>query len=112
MIGTHQIVNRKINFKNLGLLIVDEEQKFGVSIKEKLRAFKTNVDVLALTATPIPRTLQFSLMSARDMSIISTPPPNRFPIQTEVIRFNESYIREARIRGSKGGTNLFYTQSN
>ena len=95
LIGTHQIVNRKINFKNLGLLIVDEEQKFGVSIKEKLRAFKTNVDVLALTATPIPRTLQFSLMSARDMSIISTPPPNRFPIQTEVIRFNESYIREA-----------------
>ena len=79
----------------MGLLIVDEEQKFGVSIKEKLRAFKTNVDVLALTATPIPRTLQFSLMSARDMSIISTPPPNRFPIQTEVIRFNESYIREA-----------------
>jgi transcription-repair coupling factor (superfamily II helicase) len=79
----------------LGLLIVDEEQKFGVSIKEKLRAFKTNVDVLALTATPIPRTLQFSLMSARDMSIISTPPPNRFPIQTEVIRFNENYIREA-----------------
>ncbi len=95
LIGTHQIVNRKINFKNLGLLIVDEEQKFGVSIKEKLRAFKTDVDVLALTATPIPRTLQFSLMSARDMSIISTPPPNRFPIQTEVIRFNESYIREA-----------------
>ena len=72
MIGTHQVVNRKINFKNLGLLIVDEEQKFGVSIKEKLRAFKPNVDVLALTATPIPRTLQFSLMSARDMSIIST----------------------------------------
>jgi transcription-repair coupling factor (superfamily II helicase) len=95
LIGTHQVVNRKINFKNLGLLIVDEEQKFGVSIKEKLRAFKTNVDVLALTATPIPRTLQFSLMSARDMSIISTPPPNRFPIQTEVIRFNENYIREA-----------------
>mgnify|MGYP001235728387 CR=1 FL=1 len=95
LIGTHQIVNRKINFKNLGLLIVDEEQKFGVSIKEKLRAFKANVDVLALTATPIPRTLQFSLMSARDMSIISTPPPNRFPIQTEVIRFNDNYIREA-----------------
>ena len=95
LIGTHQIVNRKVNFKNLGLLIIDEEQKFGVSIKENLRAFKTNVDVLALTATPIPRTLQFSLMSARDMSIISTPPPNRFPIQTEVIRFNEDYIREA-----------------
>ena len=95
LIGTHQVVNRKINFKNLGLLIVDEEQKFGVSIKENLRAFKTNMDVLALTATPIPRTLQFSLMSARDMSIISTPPPNRFPIQTEVIRFDENYIREA-----------------
>jgi len=95
LIGTHQIVNRKINFKNLGLLIVDEEQKFGVSIKENLRVFKANVDVLTLTATPIPRTLQFSLMSARDMSIISTPPPNRFPIQTEVIRFNENYIREA-----------------
>ena len=95
LIGTHQVVNRKINFKNLGLLIVDEEQKFGVSIKENLRAFKTNVDVLALTATPIPRTLQFSLMSARDMSVISTPPPNRFPIQTEVIRFDENFIREA-----------------
>ncbi len=95
LIGTHQIVNRKINFKNLGLLIVDEEQKFGVSIKENLRAFKANVDVLSLTATPIPRTLQFSLMSARDMSIISTPPPNRFPIQTEVIRFEENFIRDA-----------------
>ena len=108
LIGTHQIVNRKINFKNLGLLIVDEEQKFGVSIKENLRALKTNVDVLALTATPIPRTLQFSLMSARDMSIISTPPPNRFPIQTEVIRFNENYIREAIDFEVKRGGQIYF----
>ena len=111
LIGTHQVVNRKINFKNLGLLIVDEEQKFGVSIKENLRALKPNVDVLALTATPIPRTLQFSLMSARDMSIISTPPPNRFPIQTEVIRFDENYIREAIEFEVQRGGQIYFIQN-
>tara|TARA_Y100000741_G_scaffold313622_1_gene258680 strand:- start:1107 stop:2273 length:1167 start_codon:yes stop_codon:yes gene_type:complete len=96
IIGTHQIVNN-ILFKDLGLLIVDEEQKFGVSVKEKLRNLKVNVDVLTLTATPIPRTLQFSLISARDLSIITTPPPNRHPIQTEIIRFDENIIKEAII---------------
>jgi transcription-repair coupling factor (superfamily II helicase) len=95
IIGTHQIVNNKINFNDLGLLIVDEEQKFGVSIKEKLKNIKENIDVLTLSATPIPRTLQFSLMAARDLSIINTPPPNRYPISSEVIRFNETTIRDA-----------------
>ena len=95
IIGTHQIVNNKINFNDLGLLIVDEEQKFGVSIKEKLKNIKENIDVLTLSATPIPRTLQFSLMAARDLSIINTPPPNRYPISSEVIRFNENTIRDA-----------------
>ncbi len=97
LIGTHQIANKSVQFKDLGLLIVDEEQKFGVSVKERIRSLKTNIDVLSLTATPIPRTLQFSLMSARDLSIISTPPPNRYPIDSEVIRFNESLIRDAII---------------
>nr|MBC8398104.1 transcription-repair coupling factor [Flavobacteriales bacterium] len=95
IIGTHQIVNNSINFNNLGLLIVDEEQKFGVSIKEKLKNIKENIDVLTLSATPIPRTLQFSLMAARDLSIINTPPPNRYPISSEVIRFSETIIRDA-----------------
>ena len=95
IIGTHQIVNKSINFKDLGLLIVDEEQKFGVSIKEKLKNIKENVDVLTLSATPIPRTLQFSLMAARDLSIINTAPPNRYPISSEVVRFSESIIRDA-----------------
>lgn len=95
LIGTHRIVNKDIQFKDLGLLIVDEEQKFGVSVKEKLKQIKVNVDTLTLTATPIPRTLQFSLMGARDLSIINTPPPNRYPIQTEVYEFNEDIIREA-----------------
>ena len=95
LIGTHQLVNKTVKFKDLGLLIVDEEQKFGVAVKEKLRDLKTNVDVLTLSATPIPRTLQFSLMAARDLSVISTPPPNRYPIESEVVRFNESLIRDA-----------------
>ncbi len=95
IIGTHQLVNKNINFKDLGLLIVDEEQKFGVSIKEKLKNIKENVDVLTLSATPIPRTLQFSLMAARDLSIINTPPPNRYPISSEVVRFSETIIRDA-----------------
>ena len=95
IIGTHKLIGKQIQYKDLGLLIVDEEQKFGVSVKEKLKQIKTNVDTLALTATPIPRTLQFSLMGARDLSIINTPPPNRQPIITEVHTFNESIIQEA-----------------
>ncbi|MGF7141450.1 transcription-repair coupling factor [Roseimarinus sediminis] len=95
IIGTHRLVGKDVKFKDLGLLIIDEEQKFGVSVKEKLKRLKINVDTLTLTATPIPRTLQFSLMGARDLSIIQTPPPNRYPIVTEVHGFNEAIIREA-----------------
>lgn len=95
VIGTHRIVSKDIRFKNLGLLIIDEEQKFGVSVKEKLRQLRANVDTLTLTATPIPRTLQFSLMGARDLSIINTPPPNRYPVQTELHAFNEDLIKES-----------------
>lgn len=95
LIGTHRIVGKDVKFKDLGLLIIDEEQKFGVSVKEKLRQMKVNVDTLTMTATPIPRTLQFSLMGARDLSSITTPPANRYPVQTEVERFNPDIIREA-----------------
>jgi transcription-repair coupling factor (superfamily II helicase) len=95
LIGTHRIISKDIEFKDLGLLVIDEEQKFGVAAKEKLREIKVNVDTLTLTATPIPRTLQFSLMGARDLSVINTPPPNRYPIQTEIHSFNEDIIREA-----------------
>ena len=108
IIGTHQLVNNKINFKNLGLLIVDEEQKFGVSVKEKIRSLKENIDVLTLTATPIPRTLQYSLMSARDLSIINTPPQNRFPIESSVISFNEEIIKDAiNFEINRGGQVFF-----
>lgn len=95
LIGTHRILGKDVKFKDLGLLIIDEEQKFGVSVKEKLRQLKVNVDTLTMTATPIPRTLQFSLMGARDLSVIQTPPPNRYPIQTEVHTFNEEVIADA-----------------
>jgi len=95
LVGTHRSISKDVQFKDLGLLIIDEEQKFGVSVKEKLKQLKVNVDSLTLTATPIPRTLQFSLMGARDLSNISTPPPNRYPIQTEVHRFGAEIIREA-----------------
>ncbi len=95
LIGTHQIVNSSVTFKDLGLLIVDEEQKFGVSVKEKIKSLKAEIDVLTLTATPIPRTLQFSLMAARDLSVISTPPPNRYPIESRVVRFDQEIIRDA-----------------
>jgi len=95
VIGTHRLVSKDVKFKDLGILIIDEEQKFGVSVKEKLKRFKINVDTLTLTATPIPRTMQFSLMGARDLSIMSTPPPNRFPIITELHTFNEDLIRES-----------------
>ncbi|MFP4023804.1 MAG: transcription-repair coupling factor [Thiohalospira sp.] len=95
IIGTHRLVGKEIKFKDLGLLIIDEEQKFGVTVKEKLKNLKINVDTLTLTATPIPRTLQFSMMGARDLSIINTPPPNRYPIITELHTFNEDIIKEA-----------------
>ncbi len=95
LIGTHKLVGKTVEFKDLGLLIIDEEQKFGVATKEKLRQMKTNVDTLTLTATPIPRTLQFSLMGARDLSVIQTPPPNRYPIQTELHTFSPEVITEA-----------------
>ena len=108
VIGTHQLINKNIVYKNLGLLIVDEEQKFGVAVKDKLKTIKENVDTLTLTATPIPRTLQFSLMAARDLSIIKTPPPNRHPIETNVIRFSEEIIRDAiRYEITRGGQIFF-----
>nr|WP_321414891.1 transcription-repair coupling factor [uncultured Allomuricauda sp.] len=108
IIGTHQLVNKNVKFKDLGLLIVDEEQKFGVSVKEKLRSIKENVDVLTLTATPIPRTLQFSLMAARDLSVINTPPPNRYPIESHVIRLNEDIIRDAVSYEIQRGGQVFF----
>ncbi|MCF6349861.1 MAG: transcription-repair coupling factor [Flavobacteriaceae bacterium] len=108
IIGTHQLVNPKIKFKDLGLLIIDEEQKFGVNVKDKLKTIKENVDTLTLTATPIPRTLQFSLMAARDLSIIATAPPNRHPIDSNVIRFKEEIIRDAvQYEVSRGGQVFF-----
>ncbi len=95
IIGTHALVSNKIKYKDLGLMIIDEEQKFGVSVKEKLKVIRKNIDTLTLTATPIPRTLQFSLINERDLSVINTPPPNRHPIETQVIRFDENLIRDA-----------------
>ena len=108
IIGTHQLVSKNILYKDLGLLIVDEEQKFGVSIKEKLRTLKSNIDVLTLTATPIPRTLQFSLMSARDLSIISTPPPNRHPIESQLIKFDNNIIRESILYEIQRGGQIYF----
>ena len=108
IIGTHKIIGKDVKFKDLGLLIIDEEQKFGVGVKDKLKTFKENIDTLTLTATPIPRTLQFSLMGARDLSVISTPPPNRYPVQTEVHTFDEELIRDAvRNELSRGGQVFF-----
>ncbi len=111
LIGTHQLAGEKVKFKDLGLLIVDEEQKFGVSVKDKLKTIKENVDTLTLTATPIPRTLQFSLMAARDLSTINTPPPNRYPIQTNVIRFNEETIRDAVLYEIQRGGQVFFVHN-
>jgi transcription-repair coupling factor (superfamily II helicase) len=108
LIGTHQLVNKNVVFKDLGLLIIDEEQKFGVNVKDKLKTIATNVDTLTLTATPIPRTLQFSLMAARDLSVITTPPPNRYPIETQVIRFNEEAIRDAISYEIQRGGQVFF----
>ncbi|SKB42039.1 transcription-repair coupling factor [Maribacter arcticus] len=108
IIGTHQLVNKNVQFKDLGLLIVDEEQKFGVAVKDKLKSIKENVDVLTLTATPIPRTLQFSLMAARDLSTITTAPPNRYPIESQVVRFNEEIIRDAVSYEIERGGQVFF----
>lgn len=108
VIGTHQLVNKSVQFKDLGLLIIDEEQKFGVSVKDKLKTIKENVDTLTLTATPIPRTLQFSLMAARDLSTIKTPPPNRYPIETQVVRFSEETIRDAVAYEIQRGGQVFF----
>lgn len=108
IIGTHGLIAKDVKFKDLGLLVIDEEQKFGVAHKEKIKTFKTNVDCLTLTATPIPRTLQFSLMGARDLSIINTPPPNRQPIQTEVLIFNEDVIRDAIYFEIERGGQVFF----
>ncbi|MDQ3190158.1 MAG: transcription-repair coupling factor [Bacteroidota bacterium] len=108
LIGTHRIAGKDIKFKDLGLLIIDEEQKFGVAVKDKLKTMRETVDTLTLTATPIPRTLQFSLMGARDLSVINTPPPNRYPVQTEIHTFNEETIRDAiSFEISRGGQVFF-----
>ena len=108
LIGTHAIVAERVKFKDLGLMIIDEEQKFGVAVKDKLKTLRATVDTLTLTATPIPRTLQFSLMGARDLSIINTPPPNRQPVLTEIIHFNEEQIRDAiAYEVSRGGQVFF-----
>ena len=110
VIGTHKLTGKDVKFKDLGLLIIDEEQKFGVSVKEKLRQFKVNVDTLTMTATPIPRTLQFSIMGARDLSMIQTPPPNRYPIQTEIHNFDAEVIKEAiNFELSRNGQVFFIT---
>nr|WP_243745577.1 transcription-repair coupling factor [Segetibacter sp. 3557_3] len=108
IIGTHSLLGKEVQFKNLGIMVIDEEQKFGVGAKEKLKTLKTNVDCLTLTATPIPRTLQFSLMGARDLSIINTPPPNRQPIQTEVMVFNQDAIRDAIYYETERGGQVFF----
>lgn len=111
LIGTHRIVNKDIEFKDLGLMVIDEEQKFGVKVKERLKEMRVNVDALTLTATPIPRTLHFSLMGARDLSIISTPPPNRRPVTTEIQTFNEEIIRDAVSHELRRGGQVFFVHN-
>ncbi len=111
IIGTHALLGKDVKFKDLGILIIDEEQKFGVTSKEKLREIKANVDTLTLTATPIPRTLQFSLMSARDLSIINTPPPNRQPVHTEVLAFDEYAIRDAIYFETERGGQVYFVHN-
>lgn len=108
LIGTHRIVGKDVKFKDLGLLIIDEEQKFGVGVKDKLKEIRVNVDTLTLTATPIPRTLHFSLMGARDLSVINTPPPNRFPIKTELHTFNKEVIQRALKHELGRGGQVFF----
>ncbi|WP_109832359.1 transcription-repair coupling factor [Reichenbachiella versicolor] len=111
LVGTHRIVNKDVQFKDLGLLVIDEEQKFGVKIKDKLKEIKVNVDTLTLTATPIPRTLHFSLMGARDLSIISTPPPNRQPVTTELHVFSEEFTRDAISFELRRGGQVFFVHN-
>ena len=111
IIGTHRMVSKDVEFKDLGLLIIDEEQKFGVKVKDRLKELKVNVDVLTLTATPIPRTLHFSLMGARDLSIISTPPPNRQPVTTELHTFDEAIIRDAVSTELRRGGQVFFVHN-
>jgi transcription-repair coupling factor (superfamily II helicase) len=111
LVGTHRIVNKDVEFKDLGLLIIDEEQKFGVKVKDRLKEFKVNVDVLTLTATPIPRTLHFSLMGARDLSVIATPPPNRQPVTTEIHTFDEVLIRDAVSFELRRGGQVFFVHN-
>ena len=111
LIGTHRILNTSLKFKDIGLLVIDEEQKFGVTAKEKIRQMKTSVDTLTLTATPIPRTLQFSLLGARDLSIINTPPPNRIPVTTEVIGFDEEYIADILNRELERGGQVYFVHN-
>ena len=111
LVGTHKIVNKEIEFKDLGLLIIDEEQKFGVKVKDQLKNLRVNVDVLTLTATPIPRTLHFSLMGARDLSVIATPPPNRQPVTTEVQTFQEVVIRDAVAYELRRGGQVFFVHN-
>lgn len=108
LIGTHQLVSKNVKFKDLGLLIIDEEQKFGVNVKDKLKTIAHNIDTLTLTATPIPRTLQFSLMAARDLTVISTPPPNRVPIDSQVVTFSETVIRDAISYELQRGGQVFF----
>ncbi|PTB97938.1 transcription-repair coupling factor [Marivirga lumbricoides] len=111
LIGTHRIVNKDVKFKDIGLLVIDEEQKFGVKVKDKLKEFRVNVDVLTLTATPIPRTLHFSLMGARDLSVIATPPPNRQPVTTELHTFNEEVLRDAISFELQRGGQVFFVHN-
>lgn len=111
LIGTHRIVSKDVAFKDLGLLVIDEEQKFGVKVKDRLKELRVNVDVLTLTATPIPRTLHFSLMGARDLSIISTPPPNRQPVTTELHTFSEPLIRDAISYEIRRGGQVFFVHN-
>ncbi|MDZ7742096.1 MAG: transcription-repair coupling factor [Bacteroidota bacterium] len=111
LIGTHRLISKDVKFKDLGLLVIDEEQKFGVAAKEKLKSIKVNVDTLTLTATPIPRTLQFSMMGARDLSIINTPPPNRYPVQTELRAFSEEVIRDGIMYEVQRGGQVFFVHN-
>jgi len=111
LIGTHKLVGKDVKFKDLGLLIIDEEQKFGVGVKDKLKTMKVNVDALTLTATPIPRTLQFSMMGARDLSVITTPPPNRYPVETSLHVFSEEIIRDGVLNETRRGGQVFFVHN-
>ncbi|GAE27710.1 transcription-repair coupling factor [Halalkalibacter wakoensis JCM 9140] len=108
IVGTHRLLSKDVVFKDLGLLIVDEEQRFGVTHKEKIKQLKANIDVLTLTATPIPRTLHMSMLGVRDLSVIETPPENRFPVQTYVVEYNAALIREAIEREMSRGGQIYF----